>query len=67
MSSKLTKNFALSEFRCKDGSDVPAEHMDNVEELQYALEKGNNWWSIVNSLTGVVKGVDEDITNNFQV
>ena len=41
--------------------------VDNIEELQYALEKGNNWWSIVNYLTGVVKGVDEDITNKLEV
>jgi len=41
--------------------------VDNIEELQYALEKGNNWWHIVNSLNGVVKGVDEDITNNLEV
>ena len=40
---------------------------DNIEELQHALDKGNNWWSIVNSLNGVVKGVDEDITNDLEV
>ena len=28
---KLTENFSLHEFRCKDGSDVPPELMDNVK------------------------------------
>jgi len=27
---KLEENFALSEFKCRDGSDVPEELMDNV-------------------------------------
>ena len=30
---EITKNFALREFRCRDGSDVPEEHMDNVRLL----------------------------------
>lgn len=30
MSQKITPNFALSEFRCKDGTDVPEDLMDNV-------------------------------------
>jgi len=38
MSNKLTNNFALSEFRCKDGTDVPDEHMDNVKELAENLQ-----------------------------
>ena len=33
MSCKITKNFALSEFRCKDGTDVPDDLMDNVQLL----------------------------------
>ena len=33
MSNKITENFALSEFRCKDGTDVPEELMDNVTLL----------------------------------
>ena len=33
MSYKITQNFSLSEFRCKDGTDVPEELMDNVSLL----------------------------------
>jgi len=35
---KLTENFQLSEFRCKDGTDVPDELMDNVIELAENLQ-----------------------------
>lgn len=35
---KLEENFALSEFRCKDGSDVPEELMDNVKLLAENLQ-----------------------------
>jgi len=35
---KLTKNFSLHEFRCRDGSDVPEELMDNVHELAKNLQ-----------------------------
>ena len=35
---KLTQNFSLHEFRCKDGSDVPDEYMDNVRELAENLQ-----------------------------
>jgi uncharacterized protein YcbK (DUF882 family) len=30
---KITENFSLHEFRCRDGSDVPEEYMENVKEL----------------------------------
>ena len=33
MSDKITPNFALYEFRCKDGTDVPEDLMDNVTLL----------------------------------
>jgi uncharacterized protein YcbK (DUF882 family) len=33
MSCKITPNFSLSEFRCRDGSDVPADMMDSVRLL----------------------------------
>ena len=36
--TKLTKNFSLKEFRCKDGTDVPDEYMDNVQELADNLQ-----------------------------
>jgi len=35
---KLTENFSLSEFRCRDGSDVPEEMMDHVKELAENLQ-----------------------------
>lgn len=35
---QLTKNFKLSEFRCRDGSDVPEELMENVRELAQNLQ-----------------------------
>ena len=41
--------------------------MDNVEELQYALEKGNHWFNIVNSLKGISQGITEDINNKLEV
>ncbi len=38
MSKQLTKNFNLSEFRCRDGSDVPEELMENVQHLAENLQ-----------------------------
>jgi uncharacterized protein YcbK (DUF882 family) len=35
---KLTKNFNLKEFRCRDGSDVPEELLGNVQELADNLQ-----------------------------
>lgn len=35
---KLTENFSLHEFRCRDGSDVPDDLMDNVRELAENLQ-----------------------------
>jgi len=35
----LSKNFSLREFRCKDGSDVPEELMENVQLLADNLQK----------------------------
>ena len=35
---KLTENFSLHEFRCRDGSDVPEEFMDNVRLLAKNLQ-----------------------------
>ena len=35
---KLTENFSLHEFRCRDGSDVPDEYMENVKELAENLQ-----------------------------
>ena len=38
MSKQLTKNFKLSEFKCRDGSVVPDELLDNVELLSKNLQ-----------------------------
>ena len=35
---QLTKNFNISEFRCKDGSDVPDELEPNVQKLAEQLQ-----------------------------
>ena len=35
---KLTENFSLHEFRCKDGTDVPEDLMENVKELAENLQ-----------------------------
>ena len=34
----LTKNFSLSEFKCRDGSDVPDEYECNVRTLTENLQ-----------------------------
>jgi len=41
--------------------------MDNVEELQYALDGGQYWGNIVNSLKGIADGVGEDIDNKLEL
>tara|TARA_R110000824_G_scaffold3750_1_gene17838 strand:- start:3899 stop:4321 length:423 start_codon:yes stop_codon:yes gene_type:complete len=38
VSGQLTKNFKLSEFRCRDGSDVPNEYIDYVQRLAENLQ-----------------------------
>ena len=35
---KLTENFSLWEFKCRDGTVVPEEYMDNVQELADNLQ-----------------------------
>lgn len=35
---KLTKNFSLEEFNCKDGSTIPDELLSNVQELAEQLQ-----------------------------
>ena len=35
---RLEKNFHLSEFRCKDGTPVPNEFLDNVKKLAENLQ-----------------------------
>ena len=41
--------------------------VDNVEELQYAVEKGEYWNNIVNSLKGIAEGITEDIDNKLEI
>ena len=38
MGRQLTKNFRLSEFKCRDGSCVPDEYIENVELLAKNLQ-----------------------------
>ncbi len=38
MLMKLTENFSLDEFHCKDGTSVPNEYLDNVMELANNLQ-----------------------------
>lgn len=35
---KLTKNFSLWEFKCRDGTEVPEEYLENVQELAENLQ-----------------------------
>ena len=41
--------------------------VDNVEELQYAVDKGEYWNNIVHSLKGIAEGITEDIDNKLEV
>ena len=41
--------------------------VDNVEELQYAVDKGEYWNNIVHSLKGIAEGITEDINNKLEV
>ena len=36
--AKLTKNFSLDEFKCKDGSDIPNNALSNIIELAKNLQ-----------------------------
>lgn len=35
---RLTKNFSLHEFACRDGAPVPPEYIENVERLAQQLQ-----------------------------
>ncbi len=43
------------------------ELLDNVEELQYASEKGEYWNNIVHSLKGISGGIMEDLNNKLEL
>ena len=36
--AKITKNFSLEEFKCKDGSDIPNDILQNIIELAKNLQ-----------------------------
>jgi len=36
--AKITKNFSLEEFKCKDGSDIPNDILPNIIELAKNLQ-----------------------------
>ena len=36
--AKLTENFSLEEFKCKDGSDIPNDVLKNISELAKNLQ-----------------------------
>ena len=38
MSEQMSKNFKKGEFKCRDGTEVPDEHMDNLVELVENLQ-----------------------------
>tara|TARA_R110002074_G_scaffold173985_1_gene336849 strand:+ start:115 stop:531 length:417 start_codon:yes stop_codon:yes gene_type:complete len=38
MSNQLSTNFKKSEFKCRDGTEVPDEHMDDLRELVKNLQ-----------------------------
>lgn len=40
---RLTNNFTLSEFNCKDGSKVPEKYMGNLQELADNLQVLRNF------------------------
>ena len=46
----LTENFSLHEFRCKDGSDVPEDLMDNVTFLAENLQKLRDRLGVPNTI-----------------
>ena len=35
---KLEENFHIDEFKCRDGSSVPEEHIENIKELAKNLQ-----------------------------
>lgn len=42
---RLTENFILEEFACKDGTPVPKEYINNVQILADKLQAIHNWFS----------------------
>lgn len=49
---KLTKNFSLSEFDCKDGTKVPANLIPNVQKLANNLQALRDYLKVPVKITG---------------
>jgi len=49
---KITDNFSRKEFDCKDGTNVPKEYMDNLQELCNNLEVLRDYLNSPISITG---------------
>ena len=49
---KLTKNFNLSEFDCKDGTKVPEKYLLNVKEVADNLQVLRDYLEVSVSVTG---------------
>ena len=49
---KLTENFSSEEFDCKDGTKVPEEFMDNLQELAENLQVLRDYIEVPVSITG---------------
>lgn len=49
---KLTKNFSRQEFDCKDGTIVPAQFLNNVQEVANNLQALRDYLEVPVSVTG---------------
>jgi uncharacterized protein YcbK (DUF882 family) len=49
---KLTKNFSLKEFDCKDGTPVPKVYYNNVQELTNNLQVLRDYLGVPVEITG---------------
>lgn len=49
---KLTKNFNLSEFDCKDGTKVPTKYIDNAKTVAANLQVLRDYLGVPISITG---------------
>lgn len=49
---KLTKNFSLKEFNCKDGTPVPKMYYNNVQELANNLQILRDYLEVPVEITG---------------
>lgn len=49
---KLTKNFSLAEFDCKDGTKVPEKYIKNAQEVANNLQVLRDYLGVPVSITG---------------